>query len=78
VALKLATGLGSGIVGVGLQVVGYVPNAVQGEGAILGIRLLYGPIPAAFLLLGLAFFYRFPLTRERHAEVQAALAARRG
>jgi glycoside/pentoside/hexuronide:cation symporter, GPH family len=77
-ALKLATGLASGIVGVGLQAIGYAPNAVQSDGAILGIRLLYGPIPAAFLLLGLAVFYRFPLTRERHAEVQAALAARRG
>jgi glycoside/pentoside/hexuronide:cation symporter, GPH family len=77
-ALKLATGLASGIVGLGLQLVGYVPNAVQTDGAILGIKLLYGPIPAVFLLLGLALFYRFPLTRERHAEVQAALAARRG
>jgi glycoside/pentoside/hexuronide:cation symporter, GPH family len=77
-ALKLATGLASGIVGLGLQLVGYVPNAVQTDGAILGIKLLYGPIPAVILLLGLALFYRFPLTRERHAEVQAALAARRG
>ncbi len=77
-ALKLATALGSGIVGLGLQVIGYVPNAAQSEGAILGIKLLYGPIPAVFLLLGLVLFYRFPLTRERHAEVQAALAARRG
>jgi GPH family glycoside/pentoside/hexuronide:cation symporter len=55
-----------------------VPNAVQSEQAVLGIKLLYGPIPALFLLLGLTLFYRFPLTRERHAEVQAALAARRG
>jgi sugar (glycoside-pentoside-hexuronide) transporter len=77
-ALKLATGLASGVVGLGLQLVGYVPNVVQSEPAVLGIRLLYGPIPAAFLLLGLVLFYRFPLTRERHAEVQAVLAARRG
>jgi GPH family glycoside/pentoside/hexuronide:cation symporter len=76
-ALKLATALASGIVGLGLQVIGYVPNAVQSPGTILGIKLLYGPIPAVFLLLGLVVFYRFPLTRERHAEVQAALAARR-
>jgi hypothetical protein len=42
------------------------------------VELADGPIPALFLLLGLTLFYRFPLTRERHAEVQAALAARRG
>ena len=40
--------------------------------AILGIRMLYGPIPATLLLAALlVLFYRFPLTRERHAEVQA-------
>jgi glycoside/pentoside/hexuronide:cation symporter, GPH family len=76
-ALKLATGLASGIVGVGLQLVEYVPNVEQTPSAILGIRILYGPVPAAFLLAGLVLFYRFPLTRERHALVQAALAARR-
>lgn len=76
-ALKLATGLASGAVGLGLQLIGYVPNAVQTESAILGIKLLYGPIPAVFLVVGLILFRRFPLTRERHAEVQAALAARR-
>ncbi len=76
-ALKLATGLASGIVGVGLQLIEYVPNVAQTPDTIFGIRMLYGPIPAAFLLAGLVLFYRFPLTRERHAEVQAALAARR-
>jgi GPH family glycoside/pentoside/hexuronide:cation symporter len=76
--LKLAMGLASGVVGIGLQVVGYVPNVEQSETAILGIRMLYGPVPAMFLLLGLVLFRRFPLTRERHAEVQAALVARRG
>jgi glycoside/pentoside/hexuronide:cation symporter, GPH family len=76
-ALKLATALASGIVGIGLQLVQYVPNVEQTPEAIFGIRMLYGPIPATFLLAGLVLFYRFPLTRERHAEVQAALAARR-
>lgn len=76
-ALKLATGLASGIVGLGLQLVDYVPNVAQTPDAIFGIRMLYGPVPAVFLVAGLVLFYRFPLTRERHAEVQAALAARR-
>jgi GPH family glycoside/pentoside/hexuronide:cation symporter len=76
-ALKVATALASGLVGIGLQLVGYVPNIEQTPDAIFGIRMLYGPVPALFLLAGLVSFYRFPLTRERHAEVQAALAARR-
>lgn len=76
-ALKFATALASGVVGLGLQYVQYVPNVVQSADTIFGIRMLYGPVPATFLLAGLVLFSRFPLTRERHAEVQAALAARR-
>jgi GPH family glycoside/pentoside/hexuronide:cation symporter len=76
-ALKLANALAAGVVGVGLELSGYAPNAVQSPGAILGIQLLYGPIPAFFLLCGLVAFRRFPLTRARHAAVQEALARRR-
>jgi len=76
-AMKLAAGLASGVVGVVLQLLGYVPNAVQSATAILGIRLLYGPLPAIFMLAALTTFRRFPLTRELHREIQAALAARR-
>lgn len=76
-ALKLATAIASGLVGFGLQLVGYVPNATQSATAVLGIRLLYGPLPSLFILAGLAVFAGFPLTRERHAEVRAALVARR-
>jgi GPH family glycoside/pentoside/hexuronide:cation symporter len=74
--LKLAAAVASGIVGVVLQLVGYVPNVAQSESAILGIKVLYGPVPAAILLVALVVFQRFPLTRARHEEVRAALAAR--
>jgi glycoside/pentoside/hexuronide:cation symporter, GPH family len=76
-AMKLAAGLASGVVGVVLQLLGYVPNAVQSATAILGIKLLYGPLPALFMAAALVTFWRFPLTRERHREIQDALAARR-
>ena len=75
--MKLAAALAAGIVGLSLQLLGYVPNADQAPNTILGIRLLYGPIPGAFLLVALAVFWRFPLTRDRHREVQAVLARRR-
>jgi GPH family glycoside/pentoside/hexuronide:cation symporter len=75
--MKLAAGLASGVAGVMLQLLGYVPNAVQSATAIVGIKLLYGPLPAVFMLAALVLFWRFPLTRERHREIQEALAARR-
>ena len=76
--MKLSHALAAGIVGVGLQLLGYVPNAEQTPSAVLGIRVLYGPVPALFLLGALVLFWRFPLTRERHREIQETLVARRG
>jgi GPH family glycoside/pentoside/hexuronide:cation symporter len=64
--------------GLVIQLFGYIPNQAQQEPqALLGIRLLYGPLPAAIMLGALLLFWRFPVTRERHAEIQAALRARR-
>jgi GPH family glycoside/pentoside/hexuronide:cation symporter len=75
--MKLSGGLAAGVVGVTLQLLHYVPNQPQAPGTLLGIKLLYGPIPAMFMLMALLIFLRFPLTRERHREIQVALASRR-
>jgi GPH family glycoside/pentoside/hexuronide:cation symporter len=74
--MKWAGAIASGAVGAALQLLGYIPNAVQSSATVLGIKILYGPVPAVFMLAAWVVFRRFPLTRERHAEVQAALAAR--
>jgi GPH family glycoside/pentoside/hexuronide:cation symporter len=76
-SMKLATATAAGVIGVVLQVVGYVANVDQTPAAVLGIRLLYGAVPAVIMLVALAVFWRFPLTRERHREIQTVLAARR-
>jgi sugar (glycoside-pentoside-hexuronide) transporter len=76
--MKLAAAVASGMVGVALQLLGYAPNREQADATVLGIKLLYGPVPAFFMLGALLAFRRFPLTRERHREIQQALIARRG
>jgi Na+/melibiose symporter-like transporter len=40
--------------------------------------LIYGLVPAAMMAAGALFLYRFPITRERHDEVRAAIEARSG
>jgi GPH family glycoside/pentoside/hexuronide:cation symporter len=42
------------------------------------LMLFYGVVPAVMMAAGALFLYRFPITRERHAEVRAALDARSG
>ncbi len=57
---------------------GYVANApTQPKATILGIQALIGPIPSVFLLVGIFFAARYPLSRARFDQVRAELAQRR-
>jgi GPH family glycoside/pentoside/hexuronide:cation symporter len=61
-----------------LDVTGYVPNASQQPAsALLGIRIVVGPIPAALLCTGILFAFLYPLSREKHAQVVEDLRRRR-
>jgi GPH family glycoside/pentoside/hexuronide:cation symporter len=56
----------------------YVANAPeQPASAVLGIRILTGPIPAFFLCAGIVFALLYPLTREKHAEVRQEIQIKR-
>ncbi len=74
--LSLAIGV---LLGTGLPAaLGYDPSAEQilpeTQARLMGI---YGLVPAALMAAGTLFLWNFPITRERHAEVRAALAAHR-
>lgn len=61
-----------------LEATGYVPNAAQQPpSALMGIRILMGPIPATLLCLGILFAILYPLSRERYAQVVQDLESRR-
>jgi GPH family glycoside/pentoside/hexuronide:cation symporter len=49
----------------------------QPASALLGLRLVIGPMPALLLCLGIAAAWLYPLTRRRHAEVVQELEERR-
>jgi GPH family glycoside/pentoside/hexuronide:cation symporter len=75
---KIAASISVPVLLLMLSWTGYVPNAAtQPASAILGIRLLTGPYPAILLLVGVVFASRYPLTRQRFAQVRQELAERR-
>jgi len=77
-ANKAASSIAIPLVLLVLQVTGYVPTAIeQPARALLGIRLVIGPIPALLLLGGIFFAALYPLSREEHARIVASLEARR-
>jgi GPH family glycoside/pentoside/hexuronide:cation symporter len=80
---KLGISLGLAFSNLVLQLVDYVPAVpgepipAQNDGVLLAFRLFISFVPLVVLLLSLPIVYKYPITRERHAEIQAALAERR-
>ncbi|GIN64844.1 MULTISPECIES: glycoside-pentoside-hexuronide (GPH):cation symporter [Bacillus] len=74
---KLAQSLSGFLSGIGLSIVGYVPNVAQKAGTLLGIKailLLYPAVALSLAMLVLGYLYR--LTDEKHAEMVADLNSR--
>ena len=61
-----------------LNASGYVANsAEQPEGAVTGIRIIAGPIPAVLLGMGILFAALYPLGRENYSAIARQLEERR-
>jgi GPH family glycoside/pentoside/hexuronide:cation symporter len=61
-----------------LEITGYVPNAAQQPaGALLGIRIAIGPVPAVLLCVGIAIAFFYPLGRDQHRQIVRELEERR-
>jgi GPH family glycoside/pentoside/hexuronide:cation symporter len=75
---KVASSIAIPLILLLLDATGYAPNAVQqSPSALLGIRLVVGPIPAALLWAGIIFAWLYPLSRAEHARIVAGLEERR-
>ena len=61
-----------------LEATGYQSGAlVQPDSALLGIRIVIGPIPAVLLIGGIVFAIFYPLSREDHHKIVEELRIRR-
>ncbi len=57
---------------------GYVPNSVQQPpSALLGIRIVTGPIPTVLICFGILFAFMYPLGREKYTQIAKELEERR-
>ncbi len=79
---KLGTGAALWGIGQTLALSGYVsPSAseqfpAQPDSALAAIRFLIGPATIVLLLISLPFAWRYPITREKHAQVLAGIRAK--
>jgi GPH family glycoside/pentoside/hexuronide:cation symporter len=75
---KVATSLAVPAVALILEFTGYVPNAAQQpDSALLGLRVVIGPIPAVLLCAGILFALLYPISRDEYAQIVDRLAAKR-
>ncbi len=54
-----------------------VPVPVQPDEALRAIRFFIGPVPAVILAISLVIAWRYPITRQAHADMLAALKSSR-
>jgi len=75
---KITSSLAIPLVLLLLDVTGYIPNAAeQPASALLGIRIVMGPVPALCLCIGILFAALYPISRERYAQVLRELEQRK-
>lgn len=74
---KISTGLAAGCVGWILALTGYVANAEQGSGTILGITAMFAWIPIVMLLIVVVCFKAFYRYDKEEADVMAELNRRK-
>jgi glycoside/pentoside/hexuronide:cation symporter, GPH family len=61
-----------------LQFTGYISNAAeQPKSALLGLKIVIGPIPAALLFAGIIFAFFYPLSREKYSHIVTELNKRK-
>jgi len=76
---KASSGLGHLLAGIAIDLIHFPVGAEPGTvatGTVFKLGLLDGPIAIIPGIIAIAFYLRFNLTRERHAEIQAQLLAR--
>lgn len=74
---KLAQALAGFMSGIGLSLIGYMPNVDQTAGTLLGIKAMLTLYPAIALSIAiLIIFFLYKLTDKRHAEIITELEHR--
>lgn len=71
------------LVGIALDGSGFIkpldnqPVLNQPEAVLQSLRVMIGPVPTVFLILGMILAALYPITKQKHAEILALLAAKK-
>ena len=68
---KIGQAIAIGVTALILQLTGYIADAVQGPSALLGIRIILGPITAIALIAGAIILSRYPMDEAAYQDILA-------
>ena len=77
---KLSTGLGHILAGLAIDIIQFPPHAKPGAVAhdvLVKLGLVQGPLAAIPAIIAIYFYRRYTIDRQRHDQIQTALAERR-
>jgi Na+/melibiose symporter-like transporter len=75
--MKLAASLAMLIIGFGLEWAGYIPNVVQTQTSLNGIRFLSTIVPFSILIAGAIIMCFYPLNEKKHAMIVKEIEERK-
>ena len=75
-ALNLGSAIAGFLAGWGLNIAGYVANAEQSAGSLMGIRILITFVPLIFIILGMILISFFPIDEKMHRQIVAQISKR--
>jgi glycoside/pentoside/hexuronide:cation symporter, GPH family len=73
-AQKIALGLGTGLIGILLDLIGYSPNVAQQPATLDGILILLTLVPMTLALLAGALIWFYPLDQRTHRQIVSDIA----
>ena len=76
VSRKLTAAFGSGVAFVILGWAGYQAHQPLGSGTVLALKILYVVVPVVCYTAGVLILYWYPITRDEHGKILAAIRAR--
>ncbi|HEV2597877.1 glycoside-pentoside-hexuronide (GPH):cation symporter [Sphingopyxis sp.] len=74
---KIALGIGTGMIGIIMGWIGYVPNRPQSEATLHGIVLLYGLGPFLLFLASIVAIWFYPVSGPTHRRIVRVIERRR-
>ena len=72
-SIKIGQAFAGLLLGLILSFHGYIPDVLQSSFSLLGIRMLIGPYPAVFFIIGTIILSLYPINEKKYTEIQQTI-----